>query len=220
LGEVTNKAAMSKVKRKFPRTPDLPSRRAVRIASWVTIALTVALVVLFVAEIASFDALKPRKPNSGESKPGGEQVVAALTTIAGFDKEQQPFIVNAKEARQDLQLNNIVHLTTVDGQLKKKDGTTMTASANTAVYDTDIKVIDLEGNVRLTSEGKFVADMDKARVFLVDKHLTTNVPVTVVLKYGKIVANGAEITDNGKRVLFFDRVKATYSPADSKENRQ
>jgi len=183
-------------------------------------AATALLIAVFIAQIASFEALKPRKPQTADIAPPANQITAGRSSIAGYDKEQQPFVFNAGQVRQDPNRTNIVHLTAVDGELRKKDGAVMTVSANGAIYDTDSKVLDLAGDVRLASQGRFVADTDKARVFLDEKRLVTDAPVTVQMNFGKIAANGAEITDNGKRVVFFNRVRVTYTPADSKGNGQ
>jgi hypothetical protein len=59
-------------------------------------------------------------------------------------------------------------------------------------------------------------------VFLDEKRLVTDAPVMVKMNRGKIAANGAEITESGKRVVFLNRVRVTYTPipAHSKGNGQ
>ena len=213
-------AAMNALKPKRRPAPGSGRSRVLRIASLVTIGLTAILVVVFVVQIASFDALKPPRPQPRSTLPPANQITANRSTIAGYDKEQQPFVVNARLAKQDAEKNNIVHLTTIDGKLNRKDGAVMTVSARNGTYDTDSRVLDLEGDVRLASEGKFVANMEKARVFLEQKRLVSHVPVTVSLQNGKIAANGMEITDNGNHVVFLNRVQATYAPQAGKGDRQ
>jgi len=186
-----------------------------RLASFVTIAVTVGLIGMFVIQIARFDTLRPPKRQPGEEASPSSQITADRSKIAGFDNQQQPFVVDARTAEQDSEKSNIVHLDGVDGRLKKADGTLMTVSARRGTYDTDTRVLDLKGDVRLVSKGKFVALMDKARVLLQQKRLYSDVPVTVSLKHGTIAAGGLEITDEGNRVLFFNRVKTTYTPTDS-----
>ena len=211
---------MNALKPKRRPAPGSGRSRLLRIASAVTIAVTAVLVAVFVAQIASFEALDPPRPQPRSTVPPANQITANRSTIAGYDKQQQPFVVHARLARQDAEKNHIVHLTTVDAQLKRKDGTMMTVAARGGVYDADTKILDLEGDVRLASEGKFVATMDKARVFLDQKRLVSDVPVTVSLQNGKITANGMEITDSGERVVFLNRVHATYAPEPGKEDRQ
>lgn len=196
--------------------------RAIRIASWITLAATALLIVVFIVQIASFEGLKPRKPQTADIAPPANQITAGRSSIAGYDNEQQPFVFTAEQVRQDPDKTNVVHLTAVEGELRNKDGAVMTVSANGAIYDTDSKVLDLAGNVRLASQGRFVADTDRARVFLDEKRLVTDAPVMVKMNRGKIAANGAEITESGKRVVFLNRVRVTYTPipAHSKGNGQ
>ncbi len=211
---------MAPMRHNTPRAPGAARARILRLASLATIAVTLGLVLVFVVQISRFDALRPPKRSASEQTPPASQITAGHSTIAGFDNEQQPFAVDARKAQQDAEKSNIVHLTTVDGDLKKKDGTVMTVSASRGIYDTDIKVLDLKGDVKLASAGKFVATMDKARVFLEQKRLYSDVPVTVSLKHGTIDAGGVEITDQGNRILFFNRVRTTYTPSDSTGDRQ
>ncbi len=211
---------MTPKKHNTPRAPGASRARILRWASRITIALTLGLVLMFVLQIARFDALRPPKRSASEEAPPASQITAERSTIAGFDNEQQPFAVDARTAEQDAEKSNIVHLTAVDGRLRKTDGTVMTVTASRGIYDTDIKVLDLKGDVKLASTGKFVASMDKARVFMEQKKLYSDVPVTVSLKHGTIAAGGVEITDQGNRILFFNRVRTTYTASDSTGDRQ
>lgn len=198
-----------------PGPPGQQRARLLRLATIATITVTAGLILVFVLQIARFDALRPPKRQPGEEAAPSSQITADRSTIAGYDNQQQPFVVDARVAEQDPDKGNIVHLTTVDGRLKKADGTVMTVAASGGTYDTDTRVLDLKGDVKLVSQGKFVARMDKARVFLQQKKLYADVPVTVDLQHGTINAGGLEITDEGNRILFFNRVKTTYTPSDS-----
>ncbi len=211
---------MNALKPKRRPAPGLGRSRRLRIASAAAIALTAILVVVFVVQVATFEALNPPPPQPRSTLPPANQITANRSTIAGYDKQQQPFVVNAKLAKQDAEKNNIVHLATVNATLNRKDGAVMTVAANSGTYDTDTKILDLEGAVRLASEGKFVANMEKARVFLEQKRLVSHVPVTVSLQNGNIAANGMEITDNGNHVIFLDRVHATYDPSAPRGDKQ
>jgi hypothetical protein len=75
------------------------------------------------------------------------------------------------------------------------------------------KALDLQGEVKLESKGSFVAEMARARVVLEDKAVDTDVPVLVTFDAGTINAQGMKITDDGKRILFFNGVKARFQQA-------
>jgi lipopolysaccharide export system protein LptC len=118
--------------------------------------------------------------------------------------------VNAAAARQDEKSPDRVFLTTVAGIFKRGSGDTFKLTANSGLYNTTAKELDLEGNVTLVSEGRFTARMAKAHVVVADKKLTSNTPVTVDLGSSHIDANGLEITDNGKKILFSNGVRAKF----------
>ncbi len=53
--------------------------------------------------------------------------------------------------------------------------------------------------------------MDKAHVVVEEKKLTSDAPVAVTLADGTIEANGLEITNDGKTILFLNGVKARFA---------
>jgi hypothetical protein len=58
--------------------------------------------------------------------------------------------------------------------------------------------------------------MEKAAVTVADKVLKSSVPVTVTMDRSTIKSNGLEISNDGKRIMFFNGVKARFLPAGSK----
>ena len=93
--------------------------------------------------------------------------------------------------------------------LNRQTGEKLDLNATGGLYDSKARLLDLQGGVRMQSEGRFSAEMDRARVDVAAKTIRSEVPVTVTLPSGVIAANGMEITDDGKRILFFNRVKVT-----------
>ena len=81
---------------------------------------------------------------------------------------------------------------------------------NTLFTPTDIKTLDLAGAVRIESQGRFVAEMESAHVDTTSKKMTSDSPVFVTFGSGTIQANGLEITNDGKNILFHDRVRAKF----------
>jgi lipopolysaccharide export system protein LptC len=139
-----------------------------------------------------------------------KEVTVSQSRFTGFDKEQQPFSVVARNATQDEGDKNRVQLEEVEAQLKRKTGTNVAIRSQNAQYDAKSKTIELEGNVTIVSEDGFQAKMDKAHVNIGEHRLRSDVPVEVVSSSGVIRSNGMEILDDGARILFFNRVKATF----------
>jgi lipopolysaccharide export system protein LptC len=194
-----------------------PTERAVRRAQWAPLAsaaaagLGLAAIVLFVLQAGLFQALAPdtRPPPPRVERP--EQVSAIDTSIAGFDRDKQPYEVTAKHALQDQIVAHHVHLDEVAGSFRKSTGDVYDLAAARGLYDTKAEELDLDGGVKITSKDRFTANMEKAHVTVRDKKLTSRVPVTVDLKNGSTIqAGGVEISDNGSRIVFTDRVKAHF----------
>ena len=198
-GETTGRAAPARYRR-------------ARIVSWALFGLAGALAAVFVVHIARFESAAPTRPESENAAPVSTEVVVTDSRLTGFDSERQPYSVTAESAVQDTSEPNRVHLKGVAGELNRASGDTLGLAARTALFDSKTDVLQLEGDVRLVSAGRFVAEMAKADVTLTDKRLRSQGPVSVTFDRGRITAGGLEITEDGNRVVFFDRAKVTFGP--------
>jgi len=184
--------------------------RLAPLIGWGAIAAGLALIASFFWQAGVFNALVPKPPVAPTVVENPTQGVATTATVTGFDKENQPYSFSSKTALQDKTEPHKVHLTEVSGRFQRNSGEIITLASNGGLYDTDAKTLDLAGNVHIVSEGRFIADMDRAHVDTTTKKMTSDTPVTVVFGSGTINANGLEITDDGKNILFKDRVRAKF----------
>ncbi len=194
------------------------------ILAWIVMLATIGLGLTFFIRAGLFAALvKPdTKPAKTVSSP--KLIKTGKSTINGFDSDGQPYRLTAQSTLQDADNQDIVNMKFVTGILTQNDGKQLTAKALEGRYDTVAKRLQLTNQVQLAKKGDYTAIMDKAMVFLDEKRLRSDVPVFVTFDRGTISANGMEITENGKRILFFNRVKAKFRPKstadESKQNRQ
>lgn len=186
--------------------------RQARALSWGLFGVAAALAAVFVIHIAKFEATAPSRPASEAAAPVSNEVVVTGSTLTGFDNDRQPYSVTAASAVQDAAEPNRVHLKTVAGELHRRSGDIVSLAARTALFDSKTKLLQLEGDVTLVAAGRFVAEMAKADVTLTDKRLRSQSPVSVTFDRGRITAGGLEITDDGGRVVFFNRAKVTFGP--------
>ncbi len=177
---------------------------------WGAIAAGLALMASFFWQAGVFNALVPKPPAAPVVVDNPEQGAATTATVTGFDKQNQPYSFSSKTALQDKTEPHKVHLTVVAGRFRRNSGEIITLAANGGLYDTDAKTLDLDGKVHIVSEGRFTADMDRAHVDTTTKKMTSDTAVVVVFGSGTINANGLEITDDGKNILFKDRVRAKF----------
>jgi lipopolysaccharide export system protein LptC len=190
-----------------------PARyRRARVASWALFGLAAALAAVFVVHIARFESAAPTRPVAETAAPVSTEVVVTDSRLTGYDRERQPYSVTAESAVQDSAEPNRVRLTGVTGELHRTSGDTLGLAARTALFDSKTDVLQLDGDVTLQSAGRFVAEMAKAHVTLADKRLRSQGPVRVTFDRGLITAGGLEITEDGNRVVFFDRARVTFGP--------
>ena len=188
------------------------TRRA-RYASYLSFALVTGAALLglyFLQQAGFFSTLAPKPIQPVPEVRRSEQISSQISDVAGFDREQQPYKLSAKEGFQDKDQPNLVHLDQLVGTFRKKSGKTFDLAADTGLYDTKTREMDLAGNVKITQSGGMTATMSKAHVAVETKALTTDVPVEVITGDGKINAGGMKISDDGQTILFLNGVKARF----------
>ena len=194
--------------------------RPVVVLNLLALVLTIGLFVTFLVQAGVFEALTTDKP---VEKPKGvtqEKVIVKTSTVKGYDSEQQPYTIDAVSAAQDPDEPNLIGLDKVTGELRRSTGQVLTIAADNGIYDSDIRILNLQNNVVIEAKGRFIARMPTARISLENKELITDDHVVVTLKTGDITANGLRVTDNGKNIKFLNRVKGRLNPAPQKENKQ
>jgi LPS export ABC transporter protein LptC len=200
-----------------PARPPAQARRAVAWAglspylSWAAALLGLGMVVAFVLQAGLFAYLSPKDvpPPPKVENPG--ETSSKETTLSGVDKNQQPYWVKARKGWQDPDRPELVHMETVIGQLKKLTGELYEVAANTALYNSKDKLVDLAGQVVISQKDRFTARMEKAHVDVNEKKLTSDVAVAVEFTGGTVLANGLQITGDGADILFLNGVKAHFA---------
>ena len=190
--------------------------RLAPIMSWIAIAFGLGLIVMFLVQAGLLSALipKPKPPPLTVEMP--EQISGAFARIAGFDRENQPYEVTAKKGYQDKETAELVHMEDLTGTFRRKSGQSFLLLSNTGLYNSKVKELDMEGNVRIIEKGRFTATMAKAHVEMEKKNLVSNVPVVVEMSTGTIKANGLQISNDGKNIKFLNGVKARFSQTEKK----
>jgi LPS export ABC transporter protein LptC len=209
------------------RNRGVSSLRISRVLGWLFSAIALGMMALLAYQAGTFSSLLPeRVPSTGDaadnSAPAAlkEEITVTDSRFTGFDKRDQPFSISAKNAVQDENDASKVRLQSVEAEVRHKSGQQIAIKSNAAVYDSNSKTIDLEGDVRISSTGGFDARMAQARLDINRHRLRSEVPVKVVHPRGIIQANGMEIEDDGARILFFNRVRARFGAESSKGSPQ
>jgi lipopolysaccharide export system protein LptC len=163
-----------------------------------------------------FAALLPKPAPVPLTVEMPEQITGSFSRIAGFDNEKQPYVIAAKKGYQDKEVANLVHMEDLVGTFRRGSGQSYEVFSNRGLYDSKAKEMDLEGKVRIVEAGRFTATMEKAHIVMEKKNLVSDVPVVVEMGSGTITANGLQISNDGKNILFLNGVKARFTE-DSKK---
>lgn len=189
--------------------------RLATVLSWAAAALGLGFVLAFLVQAGLFSAMVPGEPPA-QPQSRTDQITAIESTVTGMDNEKQPYEVTAKRGWQDETTPSLVHLEEPEGVFRRAAGTEYTITAETGLYDTEAKKLDLTGNVVLEQKDRFKARMDRANVVVEEKRLVSESPVAVTFGSGTVNANGMQITDDGARILFLNGVKARFDVTQAK----
>ncbi len=184
--------------------------RLARIAGWLAATLAAGFLAVFLIQAGFFTALLPKDQTPPVEVENPEQVTSSGATLAGFDREHQPYEVKAESGHQDKDKPNLVHLETVAATFRKATGEVYDVTALHALYDTKANELGLSGDVEIVEPGRFTARMQRAHVVVEEKRLTSDTAVSVTLADGSIEAHGLEISDDGRTILFLNGVKAHF----------
>jgi lipopolysaccharide export system protein LptC len=185
--------------------------RLAPLLSWAALACGLGLVIVFLVQAGFFSALRPKPAPTPLTVEMPDQIAGAFARIAGFDRENQPYVITAKKGYQDRETAELVHMEDLTGTFQRKSGQSFELVSKTGLYNAKAKAMDLEGNVRIVEKGRFIATMAKAKVQLEQKNLVSDVPVVVEMDAGTISANGLQVSNDGHNIKFLNGVKARFN---------
>ncbi|MEM7428095.1 MAG: LPS export ABC transporter periplasmic protein LptC [Pseudomonadota bacterium] len=203
---------------RVPRSRQRSRRKIMTLAISATCLLfVVGMFGWFIIQAGMFEEVaKPvtaAKSAKGAPLPSVKESILFGPVFTGFDKQKQPYSVSAKQAKRDEDNPEVVHLDEVKGELKLRgSGDLILMTAANGVYSSETKKLDLTGDVRMISTGKYSAKTKAAKVNMTEKHLRSDNPVVVVFSAGTVKSNGVELWDAGERILFFNGVKLHIPP--------
>ena len=190
--------------------------------SWAFVLLAGMLVVGFFIKVGTYETIEQHDPRPSQKGDGAtvSRTAVSTSTFSGFDKEQQPFQIAAEQAVRDSSDPGAVALERVSGNVRRSDGAVLGFAARNGRYVMKTKQLNLTGDVRLVSEGRFVASLSEAEVDVENKGLVSHNPVVVEMTDGVIRAGDMAISEDGARVLFSGGVKARFGNDSGKADMQ
>ena len=146
---------------------------------------------------------------SAELALEGGKLVMKEPKLAGVDKNDRAYDVRAFRAIQDLTNPGTVELEKIDAKLPIGANAFAHVDADAGSYDTTNEKLNLRDNVTVKSARGMNIAMEEADIDIKTGEMVSQKPVSVTSNDADISANSVKVTDNGKRILFKDRVKMT-----------
>lgn len=225
----TDSVAIAEARRGIHRRPQLdPERRkafaSARNHSRVVRFLKLALPASAVAMVAVFVVY------SWMSAPGGAVAEVRQTSIAsgklvmsapkleGFTKDNLAYSLSAARAVQNVRDAGVFELEGIDARLPVNADTWAEVKAERGVYDRDNNTIDFQSEVNVSTTDGMSATFTKAFYDIGKGELKTSEPVSIKLEGADIAADSMTVLENGKVLVFENRVRMEIAPGQLKRS--
>ena len=195
---------------------DAPRQRAFAVAqrhSKLVRALKIIVPVGAIAMAGAFVVasylLTPVKVNveaDGNAFVDGK-LVMANPKLEGVTKENRPYSLNAQRAIQDLKAQDLIELEQISAKLplNKEDWATIGAPKGT--YDRAANTLNVGHPFKVKTTEGMTAVMQSAFVDIAKGSLTTDDPVDIQLKGGRVQAGSLSVLDKGTQLVFEKNVR-------------
>jgi lipopolysaccharide export system protein LptC len=179
-------------------------KRAIPIGSGSAVA-----VVLFAAFLNPFAQAGITIGRIGVS---GTQVTMENPRMTGHrGADQRPYEVTAAAAVQDIRKPNLIELKNMRGRLAlDAAGARAHLEATAGLFDTQREKLELRQDVRVRTDDGQTAALRSALIDFKANTLVTKDPVTLTLTSGVVDADGMEVLDSGKHIVFTGRVRTVF----------
>ena len=176
-------------------------------------AIGLCVGVVIFAFFNPFRALVPDNVSIEGAGLSGSRVTMAKPKMSGFRKDGRPYDFVAETAVQDLKAPNLLELNKLDAHVTMSDRGVAHVVADTGLYDTSKEIMDLKGNIRITSDSGYDITMHSAHIEFQGSNVISHEPVTVVMKTGTVASDSMQMSDNGAHIVFDGNVKSVMLPA-------
>jgi lipopolysaccharide export system protein LptC len=176
-------------------------RRTIPIGT--ALAFGVVIVLTFADPIGRVSGL-----TLGPVSLSGTKITMENPRLSGFRKDSRPYEVTAVAAMQDVRKPNVVELKDMKARLVTDErGGAAHLEAAAGVFDTSKEQLELRQDIRVRTDGGQAAQLKSASIDFKAGTVLSREPVTVTFPNGMIEAQGLEVSDNGKVIVFTGRVR-------------
>jgi lipopolysaccharide export system protein LptC len=175
------------------------------------------IALVLVSVVAAWPHLKPKNERfrigvSNLAATEGEDPNMVNARYVGTDEQDRPFTVTADYARRGGSKTPTVELEMPKADLTLEDGTWLVLTAKTGVYDQAAKTLKLAGAVNLFHDLGYEIRTDAADVDIGKGMASGRDPVAGQGPFGELRAQGFQLKDRGKVIVFTGRAYLLFYP--------
>jgi lipopolysaccharide export system protein LptC len=157
----------------------------------------------------SITAETASQPQKAEPAP------AAADNDGDGDDAAAPAPLPAPAADADADADSVINLEKLVADMTMNDGAWVAVTADNGIFHRDAGTVDLSGNVTLFHDNGLTFETDAATVDLKNDWARGDQPVEGQNADGQLAAQGFEVRDDGKTVLFTGRAYVKLYPKKS-----
>ncbi|MCC7348313.1 MAG: LPS export ABC transporter periplasmic protein LptC [Variibacter sp.] len=159
------------------------------------------LLYMLASWLNPFGAL-PIVPSMSQMMVSGSRVTMDMPRVSGYTRDGRAYEMSAAAAAQDLKRPQFIEMKEIRSKVEMKDGSRVTVTADTGVYDTKTEIVQLQGNVLVVSSDGTEARLLEAVMDMRKGHVVSQKPVEVSMKTGRIAAKQMEVVESGEVIHF------------------
>jgi lipopolysaccharide export system protein LptC len=144
------------------------------------------------------------------------KLVMANPKLNGFTKQKLPYSMTALRAIQDVSQQGIINLEGIDAELPISTDNVAAINASHGSFNRDGNTMSLTSDVTITTTDGVAAKFKSVFLDMGKGTMKTNDPVDVSRGGSRITADSMSVQDNGKIVVFENRVRVNIDPASLK----
>jgi lipopolysaccharide export system protein LptC len=141
------------------------------------------------------------------------KLVMANPKLNGFSKDQLPYSMTAVRAIQDVSKQGIINLEGINAKLPISADNVAAVSASRGTYNRDLNTMSLASDIVITTTDGLEAKFKSVFLDMSKGTMKTSDPVDVSRGGSRIMADSMSVRDNGKVLVFENRVRVNIDPA-------
>ncbi len=177
-------------------------------------ALGFAMAALFVYQ--SYRAAPPAVEITAEDSAVAEgKLVMANPKLEGFTPDNQPYSMSALRAVQDITNESVIELQEIAAKLPLNEEISADIKTSRGVFDRIANTLDIQTDIDIATSDGTVAKLRSALLDIGAGSMRTDRPVEIQAKGASITSDGMSVEQNGKLVVFENRVRVHIVPPKS-----